>query len=536
MLENNKCTDNVTVQAAPEKSSKSLDIYKNPNIPFIHRFETKKNKYIFDVNTMQIVRVDPVVWDIVNDCGAISKGEIVARYSARYSPERVSSAYDEILDAQQQKGLFLQRRPKEILMPFTEQYIRQKVDNERTLTLLNVTENCNFRCLYCIYNGDHVSRRPHSKRHMSWDVAKRAIDDYLEHSGGAKMHAIGFYGGEPLLNFPLIRKCVAYVRIVWPDGEGLFSVTTNGSMLKGEVADFLACEDFNINVSLDGPEDIHDRYRRTKDGSQTWDCVISNIEAFLKKYPQYKTNSKIGFNVVIAPPLDIYELNDFLSSYELCSERMRVKLSFVNTRFAEKVPPVLMEEVQGLRRLYTDFVNNLATGKINKDFTNPKFLLQRAIFEEDWVKFHKRPKPSYLAENGRAFIPEKFCSLSTCTPGVRRTFVSVSGDYYICERVPETDYFKVGDVEQGFDIPRIRQLLEEWVDLSKEHCRFCWCLPVCQVGCWSNVCEGTKPTVPLKRNACVQHLARMRQLLVDYCSVLENNPHALDYIDNISIG
>jgi uncharacterized protein len=506
--------------------------------PFIHKFQTGKNKYIFDVNTMQIVRVEPVIWDIISDFDESDKSSLLARYRAHYRPDEISSAYEQILKAQQQSGLFLAKYP-EILMPFTHEYLRQKMDNERSILLLNVTEDCNFRCSYCVYSGNCRGHRTHSRRRMSWHVAKKAVDEYLRQSTRSQNHSIGFYGGEPLLNLPLIQKVVDYVKNDRPDYPMLFSITTNGSLLTGRTADFLASGTFNITVSLDGPQDVHDRCRRTKLGLPTWEMVTSNVKSFLEEHPQYKTNGKLSFNLVLVPPLDICRLNNFVSCYDLFSVERHLTASFVNTGRTPRTPDLRAwgktKSIQGLTSLYRQFLNNLVTGRINQNPADPEFRLQRAMFEQDWTKLHKRFKIYNVPQIGKPVIGEKFCTLSTCIPGERRAFLDVDGNYYICERVPQSPYLKIGDVNQGIDVAKIRQLLAEWVDLTREHCGICWCLPVCGAGCWSNICDGERPTESLKRQACARHIDKMHRLLVDYCSVLETNPHALDYIKDITI-
>ena len=520
---NSHCLKNTLAQA-------EFEINGNSDVPFIHKFETEQNKYVYDVNTMHIVGVEPIVWDIISDFGHLSKEDIVSRYSGGYNPDKILSACGEILNARQKKKLFLSNRP-EIVFPFTEEDIRQKLADERMILTLNVTEDCNFRCAYCVYSGQYLNRHAWSKRQMSWSAAKKAIDDFLQHSGNCETPSITFYGGEPLLNLPLIRKCVGYARAIETDRKILFALTINGSLLMGKTADFLAEEDFNIMLSLDGPREIHDRYRHTKDGLPTWDCIISNMKTFIKKHPEYKTNSKLKFNVIMAPPLDVSDLDKFFSSCNLLPDEWELRAGFIHKK---GLTHSLNGNLSGLDAMYSTFVDNLTSGKISNDPSAPVYRLQKALYEQDWLMFHKRFE-MFGFQHGRRCLPEKYCGLSTCFPGVRRTFVSVDGDYWPCERVPESSYFKIGNVEKGFDASRITQLLEEWVGFTKDQCRFCWCLRTCQIGCWSNVSDGTKTTALLKTEACEEHRKKMHKMIVEYCGVLEKNPHALDYMKDIEI-
>ena len=494
---------------------------------FIYKFETDQNKYVYDINTMQIVRLEQVAWNIISDFGSLSKDEIVCKYAGQYSSEEILSAYNEIANTSRLKGLFSARRP-EILFPFTEENLRQKLAKDRKMLLLNVTEDCNFRCLYCVYSGKYVNRHAYSKRQMSWDVAKKAIDDFLPCSD-PEDRSIGFYGGEPLLNIDLIRKCVAYVRQVEGGSKVTFSLTTNGSLLTGEKADFLACENFNIGLSLDGPCEIHDRYRQTKEGLPTWERIISNLKAFLDKYAKYREEGGLILNIVMAPPLNVLELDNFCKSVDIIGRGILIIALGLN-----EIPyrNAFIGSVEGRDTLYEKFLNNMVTGEVNHDTFNPAYRLQRSLFEQQWVLFHKRFE---LYSSGLSCLPDKFCILSTCIPGVRRIFVSVDGDYLVCERVPENDYYKIGSVDDGFDVAKIWRLLNEWVELTREECKYCWCLRTCKVGCWSNISDGEKPTAILKSQACEAHRRGMHGFLIDYCSVLERNPRALDYMKDITV-
>ncbi len=528
--ENSHRSTALPLQSPEQWKRENVDAYARS--PFVHKFETERNKYVYDVNSMKIICVDPVVWAIVSDVGGMHKDRIVEKYSLLYPAEKVALAHDEIVKAQQHRSLFLPNRPK-IEFPLSEQDLRVKLNSERMLLLLNVTENCNFRCSYCVYSGKYINRHARSERQMNWSTAKLAIDDFLEHSSGSRFRSIGFYGGEPLLNLELIRKCAGYVRGS-ERGAGVdFSLTTNGSLLAGEAADFLADVGMKMLVSLDGPQNLHDRYRRHKNGSPTWQRVTSNVAAFLESHPEYRTNGQLGFATALAPPLDVRDLDRFFASLDWSTKGMRIALANIDPVGAKEP---LEGDIVGLEPIYRSFVDSLATGAINDDPFDPRYRLQRELFEAPWLKFHKRFERSVCPQHGVVPFQDTFCSFSTCIPGRRRTFVGVDGSYWPCERVAESDYFRIGNVKEGLDIPAIRRLLNEWVGFTQNECKFCWLLRTCQVGCWSRVSDGARATALLKRKACAAHRREAHSLLVDYCSVLEKNPTALEYMRSIVIG
>jgi uncharacterized protein len=136
-----------------------------------------------------------------------------------------------------------------------------------TQLCLCLTEDCNLRCKYCIYSDNYAYTRGYSHRHMSFETAKKAIDLYFSLIEESKRYnpwrepVIGFYGGEPLLNFGVLKSCVEYAEEEYGDFKLNYTTTTNATLLNKEKADFLMQHGFSIAVSLDGPEEEHDRNR-----------------------------------------------------------------------------------------------------------------------------------------------------------------------------------------------------------------------------------------------------------------------------------
>jgi len=292
--------------------------------PFVHKFQTEKYHYLFDVNTGHIVRVDPVVWSIVEDFELLTRDELIQRHSAYFKESDISCAYDSIAHAQQNHKLLLAEYPEQVPQS-SKQVIQEAVENCCQCLDLCVTENCNFRCDYCVFGRLYKDWRDHTNRCMRWETARAAIDDLVEHSAARKNdpanpRRIFFSGGEPLLNFELIKRCATYVRKQISNNDITFGLTTNGSLLTGNVADFLASEDFVVAVSLDGPARIHNLWRRRKNGLDTWDKVMANITEFVERYPRYRTNGLLKIFCTLTPLGNVGEIDTFFASHELLSE------------------------------------------------------------------------------------------------------------------------------------------------------------------------------------------------------------------------
>ena len=454
--------------------------------------------------------------------------EIVAKHSAAHDPEDVIEALRQISSTREQKGFFLSNRPKEILPPGKEK-IRKLLDDKREQLILNVTENCNFRCSYCVYGGEYKNHRTHSSKTMTWDVALPAIDEFLTHSGGAESRVISFYGGEPLLNLPLIRQCVSHVRRNYGDMEVKFSLTTNGLLMKDGVADFLATENFMIILSLDGPEEIHDRHRRTKTDKPTWKEITDNIARFLAAHPEYRTNGHLRFNAVATRTTDLCQADQFWASSEMLTDSMGLDVNFQKQTGADgdmfRSDDVLLKSRQSL---HDKFVRDLKDDLFAEEFCQQKRWLQRACFEKPLFLFHKR---GYLSKP----LPEKMRFLNHCPPGARRTFLSIEGDYYACERVILSSEQKIGNIRQGMSLEKIMNLLERWIQTSKHQCRNCWCLPTYYVGCFATVSRDGALCEQAKSKACEIHRQNTHNLLEEYCSILEANSHAFDYVTTFEL-
>jgi len=505
-----------------------LNVSREDSSPFVHRFKTRRQAYAYDVNTRRIIRVSSIVWDLLEDYGHLDEGDIVSKHSDRYGEDEITTALGEIALARKQNGLFLSVRPEQVVLPDREE-IGKRLEEERKQLVLNVTDDCNFRCSYCVYGGNHQQYRTHSPKSMSWEVARLAIDEFLAHSRCADSRVISFYGGEPLLNLPLIRRCVAYAEQNCADREVGFSMTTNASLLRGETSEFLAAKTFMIVVSLDGPSEIHDRHRRTKGDQPTWERVLSNVRDFLEAHPEYRTNNRMRFTAVANGATDLASAQRFWSSEEAFTETMGLQVSPQKQTTAE---PVVRSPDDPLTRtgkaLYGEFIESLVSGRFGDERSHRSRWLHAALFERAFLDFHKR---GFFSPH----LPHKMTFLNHCVPGARRTFVNTEGDYFACERVVPCSEQVIGNVRQGVQLDRVMVLLTQWAEPSREECRYCWCLPTCRAGCVATVESDGVVTEEAKKTACASHRRQMHETITEYCSILEENPSAFDYMADFQV-
>ncbi len=519
------CVEQVPIAAGGDELRPWRNVPRRPTAPFVHRFRTQRQTYVYDVNTRRILRVSPVLWDVLGDYDP-DDADSLADQEVAHGPEEVRKAVAEIESAQA-RGLMLANRPSRMEPP-AEREVRRMLDEQRQQLILNVTEDCNFRCTYCVYGGSYEHHRTHAPRAMEWSIAEPAIDDFLEHAGGEEEPSVTFYGGEPLLNMPLIRRCVEHARRQHPDGDVRFSLTTNASLLAGETAEYLAGEGFHLVVSLDGPASIHDRSRRTADGEPTWSRVFGNVRRFLEKFPEYSTNGHLRFNAVVTPEADLCAAEAFWASRPEFDSSMGVGIS--EQQRTDDEPPLDSSDplLRTAEALHREFVEAHAAGTFGAEHDAPRRWVQAGLFQRRLMAFHKR---GYLSKP----LPESMSVLSTCVPGARRTFVSVDGDYYACERVVHTPAQRIGNVASGVDVERVLELLEQWTGACAGDCPHCWAVSHCMAGCLAMMQGDGTITESAKADLCAKHRRSLHGMLAEYCGILERNSEAFAYVEQYEL-
>ena len=167
--------------------------------------------------------------------------------------------------------------------------------------ILELTEACNLRCGYCVYNEHHPEFRGFGNKNMSFEVAKRSIDYILKDYKREKF-SLTFYGGEPLVNFDVMRKSILYTKEQYPKLKLHIAFTTNLTLLTEEMVDFFSSLDgdsVDIMCSLDGPKDLHDKYRRYINGKGSFSDAVKGFKLLLSKFYNKEKEKTISINCVM---------------------------------------------------------------------------------------------------------------------------------------------------------------------------------------------------------------------------------------------
>lgn len=467
--------------------------------PFIHLFNTNGMNYIFDVNTNSIIAIDR---ELDYDLKAILNN---------INSEISESSASKIKKFLCQGLLKPVRTNYNLEHPATNTLKHQLNGNIRMITL-QVTQNCNLRCKYCAYSGSYIQRKHNNKR-MSLETAYKAIDFYKNHSSAQDRATIGFYGGEPFLEFELIKKSVEYAKKIFNGKNIMFQVTTNATLLNDEIIDFIVSNDFSLVVSLDGPPEIHNASRVFADNNTgSFNKVIENVEKIRSKYPKFADN--ILFNAVLNTNNDFDCSNNFFATYDTV-KNCNYMVSPVNSVGRKETLQYSDEYFQNYN--YSLFLKFLGlTNRIDKKYATTAF--------DGYINNVK------VVINERHKAPDVFCA--TCHPsgpcviGVQRPFVSVDGKIFPCERVSETsEIMCIGHIDDGFYINKAENLLNVG-KVTETECKNCWAFNLCSQ-CVIGSDNGSELSKTKRLSLCNQTKNSIENMLKDYC-VLRQNGYNFD--------
>lgn len=337
---------------------------------------------------------------------------------------------------------------------------------------------------------------------------------------------IGFYGGEPLLNFELIQQCSDYVsRCEKNDGIERpvhFSLTTNGTLLTEEKVSFFIQHNFFLTVSLDGPRALHNEFRVFADGRGSFDVVFGNLQRIYDRDPDYY-HKHLLINCTIPLSNNLLALRDFFDQYDhLFGGKLNVAFLTDGNASFENSYPAYAGWGEDMLRLEQEYIATHVDGKASGIEFHNAFV--RQLFEQPYLLLHRRAMPHVKANS--------LDRLNTCFPGERKVFVDVDGQLHMCERVYRQ--FPIGDVWHGYDIQKVVDVFNRFSTfMNSTECRHCWAVQMCP-HCFTVGIAGRFPS-ETKEGPCSAYRQRLEGVIAQYCSVLEENPAAFDYMNDYVI-
>jgi uncharacterized protein len=453
--------------------------------------QTPRGRYIYDRHTNSVFVVSQSDFSELKNC---EKGE-------------VSESSLKVIAKYQERGLLLPNVVKK-MEHSASNILMHCAHNRLASVTLQLTQQCNLRCSYCSYSGNYHNTRVHSSKRMSFEIGKKAIDMLIAHSRECISLHLGFYGGEPLLEFDLIKKCVEYITSRVNGKKLTFGISTNGTLLNKDIVTFFRDHNFTLSISLDGSREEHDINRKFPNGQGSFDIIFDNISSIRQWYPDYMDN--VHILTTINPKMDLGCVLEYFKTDEVFSDTYII-MSPVNTLGLDSEYSI--EEKFVLIRRYEFFkFLMMLTGKLNRECVSNLVIRELGKYKTIFQDLHRRiPLSETTHHNG------------PCMPGVQRLFVSADGKLFPCEKVSETsDYCCIGHVDTGFDAERMQHILNIG-QITEEECKSCWNLRRCSI-CVAQIDNQEKNEAIDKENklkTCALEKIRSYNVLYDMCVLHE---------------
>lgn len=422
--------------------------------PLFQLFRTINSHYIYDTNKNQIYPISEACNDILSQ---VKRGEL--------SVQEAGAKSDEVKDLCA-RGLLSDNRVETLEHPYTP-LLHPLLNRRIQKVTLQLTQNCNFRCSYCHYTSNTGNQRLHANRKMPLDMAKDAILFLREHSVDTPEVYIGFYGGEPLLEFDMLEELVLFAEKELAGKKINYTITTNAVLLTDHIVEFFMQHHVELLISLDGSKESHDKNRVfATTGKGTFDSIIHKLQEVSVKYPDYF--KKITINIVMDPSVDFDVYEALFKQYPFM-KKVNVNSTIIDDMGAE-VKNIYKEEFTAKARyhIFLRYLNIL--DRIPHKLCTPIFSSQNSAIKKICMSVSER-------EN----LPQKAVPSGPCVPGEVRLMVTVEGKFILCERVSEVSApLSIGNIKDGLDFQKIYNLLNV-AQTTSEHCRNCWAFSLCNL-------------------------------------------------------
>ena len=422
----------------------------------VHQYKLNGYDIVLDTASGSVHLVDDVAYDIIEMYKSRSADEICAAICEKY-PDVTRSDVLECLDDVAE----LEREHKLFTPDDYEQLAADYKGSSHVIKALclHVAHTCNLNCSYCFasqgkYHGERAI--------MSFDVGKRALDFLVENSGDRRNLEVDFFGGEPLMNWQVVKDLVAYARSIEKDaGKNFrFTLTTNGVLLDDEVTDFCNREMHNVVLSLDGRKEVNDRFRVDVAGNGSYDRIVPNFQRFVAKRGDksyYMRGTYTHYNT------------DFTNDLFHMADLGFTELSMEPVVCAPGDPCALTEE----------------------DF--PVLCEQYEILAKDMLRRWREGKPitfyHYMVDLKHG--PCIYKRVTGCGSGTEYMAVTPWGELFPCHQFVGDPKYSLGNIWDGVTNAAVQGEFRACNAYSRPDCKDCWARLYCSGGCAANSYHAT---------------------------------------------
>lgn len=416
----------------------------------VHKYKLNGYNIALDVNSGAVHILDDVSYDMLDyvdeNMGKEITPDIINHMGEKYNLEELRETYDELYNLYENGQLYSSDS--------YEQFAKMMTQAPVKAMCLNVAHDCNLRCEYCFAAKGDFGR---GRMLMPFEIGKKAIDFLIKNSGTRHNLELDFFGGEPLMNFDVVKKVVEYARSIEKqhNKKFRFTITTNGLLLTDDKIDFINKEMSNVVLSLDGRKEVNDKLRITPNGKGCYDYIVPQYQKLVatregKDYYARGTFTKhnLDFTKDVMHMVDLGF--DQVSVEPVVSD---VKLSY---SIKEEDLPRVFEEYENLAN------EIIRSKKEGKNFNFFHFMLD--------------------LEQGPCAIKR----LRGCGCGNEYIAVTPEGDIFPCHQFVGDDKWKMGNLnDETFDMEMKKSFAQSNV-YTKQDCKNCWAKFYCSGGCNAN--------------------------------------------------
>ncbi len=413
----------------------------------IHKFCQNGVNIVMDVNSGAIHVVDDVVYDLADIWKEVPKNALQLKFP-QYDMEQIEEAVEELSILEREGMLYTEDDYDEVL---------PMMDNRNAVVkalCLHVAHDCNLKCEYCFAEEGEY----HGKRElMSAEVGKKALDFLIENSGSRKNLEVDFFGGEPLMNFEVVKEIVKYGREIEKkyDKKFRFTITTNGILLDEQKQQFINENMYNLVLSLDGRKEVNDRMRPRAGGQGSYDVIVPKFQKIAESRNQkdyYIRGTFTKYNIDFCK--DVLHMADL--GFQQISIEPVVAEEGMPYAITEKELPMIYEEYEKLA----------------------KEIYERRKKGNDFNFFHFN-----IDLSGGPCVMKR---LIGCGSGTEYLAVTPTGELYPCHQFVGMPEFKMGTVYEGVTNTQQREIFSKCNVYAKEDCKKCWAKFYCSGGCAAN--------------------------------------------------
>ncbi len=425
----------------------------------IHQYKLNGYNIVLDVYSGSVHVVDEVAYDIIGMYENSEPDEIVTAMMAKYGDREdvnkaeIQECIDDVTALKEAGKLFTQDTYAGMAFDF------KKKSNDIKALCLHVAHTCNLNCSYCFasqgkYHGDRAL--------MSFEVGKQALDFLVAHSGKRRNLEVDFFGGEPLMNWDVVKQLVAYARSIEKEaGKNFrFTLTTNGVLVDDEVIEFANKEMHNVVMSIDGRKEVHDRFRVNYAGQGSYDTIIPKFQKFAKARGErdyYVRGTYTHYNTDFTK--DILHMAD-LGFTQLSMEPV-VCAPDDPCALTEEDLPVLFEQYEELA----------------------KEMIRREKDGKPITFYH------YMIDLNHG--PCIYKRIAGCGSGTEYLAVTPWGDLYPCHQFVGDEKYLMGNVWDGVTNTEMRDEFKCCNVYARKDCDDCWARLYCSGGCAANAYHAT---------------------------------------------